>query len=541
MSRPQHDPSDHSTHRQGSIMPLHRALRFSLLLLLSVLLIAASGCSDETSSNDSGSIQTTGPSPGVGQGGAQDFGLFRAVVEAGGIPAPDVLDDVGFFNEHKLQWPTPDCGDDLCVHGLLGVMGNMITGSNCTLVLIGLNTPIDPSTLERPPLNLSIAVDVSGSMSGDSIRFVREGLLNMLETLSSNDRITLVTYNTTARTLVDNVGPSSIDLAAAIDTLTAEGSTNIYDGLRVAFEAVERNETVGAQNRVILLSDGVATAGIENDARIKRLAESYASRGIGITSIGVGVDFDVDLMRSIAEQGSGNFYFLEDPSAVVEVFTEEVETFLVPIAEDIRMRFKVGGGYLLRDIYGTRLASLGGDTGFVDIPSLFIAHRTSSSTTGDHGRRGGGGAIIAELLPATTPEAGFDPNEVGELIMDYRVPGTETIKTQNITIRSPLSPGDTPDAGHFESETVSKSFVMLNLYVGFKMASERAEAGDNANAIRVLDALEENIAVWLAVQPDDDVEDDLRILRLLRDNIQNNREIIQLPEAQRLPEPWPYD
>ena len=72
------------------------------------------------------------------------------------VPRP--LDGVGFFNEHKLELPAPDCGNDVCLHGELGVMGNMTNGSNCTLVMLGLNTPVDPSAVERPALNLAIAV-----------------------------------------------------------------------------------------------------------------------------------------------------------------------------------------------------------------------------------------------------------------------------------------------------------------------------------------------------------------------------------------------
>jgi Ca-activated chloride channel homolog len=117
--------------------------------------------------------------PGVGQGGAQDFGQLRAILEAGGIPGPDTLDDVGFFNEHKIPLPAPDCGDDVCLHGSLGVMGNMLSGANCTLVLLGMNTPLDPAELERPPLHLVIALDTSGSMAGEPIEHVREGLLRL--------------------------------------------------------------------------------------------------------------------------------------------------------------------------------------------------------------------------------------------------------------------------------------------------------------------------------------------------------------------------
>ena len=123
--------------------------------------VAGGGHEDEAP-NDDGGAPPLGP--GVGQGGAQDFGQFRAILEAGEIPGPDTLDDVGFFNEHKIELPAADCGDDVCLHGALAMMGNFLTGTDCTMLLVGMNTPIDPAELERPPLNLAIAVDTSGSM-----------------------------------------------------------------------------------------------------------------------------------------------------------------------------------------------------------------------------------------------------------------------------------------------------------------------------------------------------------------------------------------
>ena len=87
----------------------------------------------------------------------------------GDIPGPDTIDDLGFFAEHKVPLPAADCGQDVCIHGMLGVMGNMISGSNCTVVLVGMNTPIGPAELPRPPLNLTIAVDLSQSMDGELV------------------------------------------------------------------------------------------------------------------------------------------------------------------------------------------------------------------------------------------------------------------------------------------------------------------------------------------------------------------------------------
>ena len=310
---------------------------------------AATGQGSATAGAEGG--EEGGEGLGVGQGGAQDFGQFKQILEAGEIPGPNTIDDVGFFNEHKVELPTPKCANDVCIHGLFGQMGNMITGSDCITVLVGMNTAIDVAKLERPPLNLSLVIDTSGSMEGEPIAYVRDGLMRMLDGLESGDHISLITFSTGAKVQVEAVTGDAPELINAIDAINANGGTNIYDGLRTGFELVAAHAEDYAQNRVILLSDGNATEGITNDAKIVSMAAGYAAQGFGLTTIGVGAEFDVELMRTLSEQASGSFYFLEDPAAVKEVFHEEVTSFLVPLAEDVSLDVDIGDAYVLRGIY----------------------------------------------------------------------------------------------------------------------------------------------------------------------------------------------
>ncbi|MEM6930605.1 MAG: VWA domain-containing protein, partial [Myxococcota bacterium] len=199
---------------------------------------------------------------GVGQGGAQDFGRFRQILDEGGIPGPDTLDDVGFFAEHKFELPAPDCGEDVCIHGMYGAMDNMIDGSVCTVVLVGMNTTLTPESVVRPPLDLTVVVDTSGSMSGQPIADVRRGLTDMLAVLQPDDRLSIVTFGTVAEVRVDRASVASPQLELAIQALDTAGSTNLYAGLRAGYELAAATLQPERQNRLLLLSDGVATIGI---------------------------------------------------------------------------------------------------------------------------------------------------------------------------------------------------------------------------------------------------------------------------------------
>ncbi|MEM6989160.1 MAG: VWA domain-containing protein [Myxococcota bacterium] len=478
-----------------------------------------------------------GPSPippGVGQGGAQDFGQFRAILEAGQIPGPDTLDDVGFFNEHKIELPGATCGSDVCVHGALGQMGNLLTGADCMMVMVGMNTPIDPAELERPALNLAIAVDTSGSMQGEPIERVREGLFRMVDVLQPEDRVTLVTFNDAAVLQAEFSGGDSAAIEVAIAGLTAEGQTNIYDGLWSAYEAVEAGEDPGLQNRVILLSDGEANTGITNDDKIVNLATALSGQGIGLSTIGLGEDFDPLLMRRLSEVGGGTFYFLEDPAAVEEVFEEEVSALLMPLATQVEIGLDVFPGWEVRGLYGTKLAEVGPARTSIEIPSLHIAHRETVDDV-EHGRRGGGGVILAEVMRepgAPLPEG----NAIGSLTMDYVVPGTEETVSQTVDITSP----DPEARGYFSTTGAEKSFVMLNLYVGFRIAAERATVGDDTTALATLQGLHFGVRGWLDENDDFDIEDDLRYVDLFIDNLRA-RGAAEPPPQQNPPEPWPQD
>ena len=508
-----------------------------------LLALALAACADSSQTSESSGGETPGPgSTGISQAGAQDFGLFRQILDAGKIPGPDTLDDLGFFAEHKLDYPQATCGNDVCMHGLLGIMGNMITGSSCTLVQIGLNSPIDLSTLQRPPLHLVLAVDTSGSMAGPSMDYVKQGLLAMVPSLQANDKVSLITYSTSATVVLDYVNATdAATLEAAFKDIFAAGSTNLYDGLFQAFNVADQHFQSGMQNRVIFLSDGVATAGIQDSSKLVSLATSYAKRGIGVTTIGVGKEFDVDVMRDLGEAGAGNFYFLEDPKAVVEVFTDEIDTFLVPVALDAKFEVTVGGGYTVRGVYGTHGWQSAEGGGTISIPSLFLAGRTSASEPISEGRRGGGGAMLLEMVPKAGAISVPDPYAVGRLSFSYKEPSTGTLKTQTTDIIAQTPPDAPPTDGYFFNDTVEKGFVMLNIYAGFKLATQLAADSDPRTARRTLEALRMSVSTWLDTNPDADVQDDLVYIDKFIANLKTV-EALSVPYTPAdPPNPWPAD
>ncbi|RMG93711.1 MAG: VWA domain-containing protein [Deltaproteobacteria bacterium] len=513
----------------------HRPIVSGLFLSLS-LAAGMAGCSAAGDAAAEGGLTGGDGGAGVGQGGAQDFGQFKKILEEGGIPGPDTIDDVGFFNEHKIELPPPDCGQDVCIHGELGVMGNMISGSNCTLVMMGMNTPIDPATLERPPMNLVVTIDTSGSMQGENIAYVREGLARTLDDLRPEDLVSVVTFSHAAEVLLEAVPGDDPQLAETFASLSATGSTNLYDGLRTSYDLVTAYDDGERQNRVIFLSDGVATAGITDADKILDLGGGFRESRITLSTIGMGTEFDPEVMRGLAEAAYGAFYFLEDPQAVVEVFEEEIQTFLYPLAYDVTIDADIADGYVLRGVYGTKSFEFDASSAAIEIPLLQIAHRETVDDM-EQGRRGGGGAMLLELLPKSGTEV--PPGSVGEIHLSYLDAKTNTMLDQTVKILSPLAPGETPEEGLFTDGSVEKSFVMLNIFMGFRMAAQQALIGDDVGAASLLRGLRDNVAGWLAESPDADIEDDLRYIDMFIANLEARG--AGSPEDVPPPEPWPQD
>lgn len=380
----------------------------------------------------------------------------------------------------------------------------------------------------------------------------RRRILNrVLPHLTEQDRVSLVSFADEAQVLVENVGAGDEALAQQIDQLNAAGGTNLYAGLNAAYNVVSDRADDERQNRVILLSDGVATAGLSSSSRILALSEGYAKEGLLLSTIGLGNEFDVSLMRQLSVAGAGSFYFIDEPSDLREVFTEEVRTFMVPLATEAELTLSVSSGYELRALYGALDGRVRNGSASVDLPVLQIAHRESVSDN-ELGRRGGGGVMIAELVPnsdeieeedngeSDAEASEVEALEVGQLELSYRSIGGELVQ-QEVSVESPLEPGETPESGFFDDGSVEKGFVMLNLYAGMRMALEDVQFADLTRAVATLTSLRDGVEDWLEENPDPDIEDDLSVLEQLLELVEE-RLALQPPQPPVEPRsPWPAD
>ena len=481
----------------------------------------ASGPRETGAAHDAGAPPAWGSN--IGTGGAQDIGQFRKILESGGIPKPETLDANGFFNEHHTTLPPPKCGQLFCLHGMLARNRSYVNGKVFTVLQLGLNSAKDISKLPRLPLNLVVVIDVSGSMSGDKIEYVKKGLKLLVDELQPNDLLGVVVYSGSASVKRSpTVVKDKTGLKTLIDGLQASGGTNFYAGLEAGFKQVQLNASDEYQNRVILLSDGMPTAGNTSESAIIAMSNRYVKTGVGLTTIGVGLQFNVRLMRTLAEAGSGNYYFLDNNEAIREVFKEEMAYFVVPIAFDVALTVKTGPAFRVKEIFGTNLwtgTSYGGE---IRIPSVFLTGRTSHKdppASGGRGRRGGGSAIMIHLEePATGLPLG-QTHPVSELELSFRPAGKQNRVWQKVRVTY------TPESQHLSSgfyshREVEKNYTMLNIFIGLRDASRAAVEGRDMDlALKLLLDLDARVSALNTLIQDEDIKADLKLIRKFRDNL----------------------
>lgn len=187
-----------------------------------------------------------------------------------------------------------------------------------SLLLVALQADPAQEDRPRPPLEVALVIDRSGSMAGEKLEITKAAVAEFIRSLDPQDRIAVIAYDDRVDLVSGPTSPSE-DLARRVERIESRGSTNLYGGW------VMGAKLVGRGGRVILLSDGLANAGRMTDAH--SLAEharmSYVKFGVTTSTIGVGRDYDEGLMSGMAREGGGAHYFADVASAIRDAFSQE--------------------------------------------------------------------------------------------------------------------------------------------------------------------------------------------------------------------------
>jgi Ca-activated chloride channel family protein len=317
-----------------------------------VLAIALGGCSTASSDKSEGGNSAPGlpgrpaPTTGTNEDNASTFALdvdtasytyAARLINEGSRPEARTVRPEEFVNYFNYRYPQPS-GDGFTV----SVDGSQLpsahkAGSDMRLIRVGLQTRAEDEG-ERRDAALTFVIDVSGSMAERGrLDLVQDALHYLVDQLRPQDSVAIVAFNEKAKVVREMTRVSDKQrLHDAIDELRADGSTNLGDGIVTGYRVARDALRSGANNRVILLSDGLANTGNTSAESLLTKIRSEADKQISLLGVGVGSDYGDKLMEQLADKGDGFVVYISEQRQARELFVRKLPANLSVRAYDAK-------------------------------------------------------------------------------------------------------------------------------------------------------------------------------------------------------------
>lgn len=260
----------------------------------------------------------------------------RRFLEDGNWPPKYAIRTEEFVNFFQYDYGEPEGEHPISAEGEISACP---WADGHKLLRIGIRGAYIPWA-ELPPANFVFLIDVSGSMgSSGKLDLLKQGFQLFTENLRPQDRVAIVTYAGEAGTLLESTpGSAQSIISDAIEQLGAGGSTNGAGGIIRAYEIAEANFIDGGNNRVILGTDGDFNVGLSSQDDLVDLIEEKRESGVFLSVLGVGTgNLQDGKMEQLANNGNGNYEYIDDVEQAEKVFVEEIGKFYT-VAKDVKVQ-----------------------------------------------------------------------------------------------------------------------------------------------------------------------------------------------------------
>ena len=211
-----------------------------------------------------------------------------------------------------------------------------------TFLKVGLHGCELPDADQRPPVNVALVIDKSGSMQGDKLSKAKEAAISALQRLRASDIVSVIVYHDGVQVILPATKLTNRETAvAAIQSIQAGGSTALFAGVSKGAAEVRKFLAANRVNRVILLSDGRANVGPNSPSELGELGLSLLREGISVTTLGLGLNYNEDLMTKLAVRSNGNHLFIERAEDLVATFHHEFNDVLSVVAQELSIAIRV--------------------------------------------------------------------------------------------------------------------------------------------------------------------------------------------------------
>lgn len=209
---------------------------------------------------------------------------------------------------------------------------------------------------QRMPLNVCLLLDRSGSMEGQPLEFAKRAMYYVVDLLQPADVLSVVTFEDVVEVLMPARRVVNKDLIKQhISKIQPGNTTNLYDGFVAAASQVA-SVPQGYINRVLLLTDGEPTAGLTDFPSIVGQVAEQKSRGITLTALGFGPEYNEELLAGMARRAGGNYYYISRPELLPEVFRKEMDSLMSVVARNLRLNIWLPRWTQVRQVYGKQPA-----------------------------------------------------------------------------------------------------------------------------------------------------------------------------------------
>ncbi|MFO1130750.1 MAG: VWA domain-containing protein [Hyphomicrobiales bacterium] len=300
----------------------------------------------------------------------------------------------------------------------------------------------------KPHSNLVFLIDTSGSMDEpDKLPLLLNSFRLLLDTLGPDDTVSIVTYAGSAGTVLEPTKASEKGkILAALDNLSAGGSTAGAEGIRQAYNLAEQNFDKQGVNRVILATDGDFNVGISDPRELEDFVEKKRQTGVYLSVLGFGEgNYNDEMMQALAQNGNGNAAYIDSLSEARKVLVDEATSTLFPIANDVKIQVEFNPAtvseYRLIG-YETRLLNKDDfNNDHVDAGDIGAGHTVTALY--EVTPKGSRGQLVDPLRYGTAEQAGTPAGEYAFVKIRYKLPGED--KSHLIT--EPVTAADeTPDS-----------------------------------------------------------------------------------------------
>lgn len=268
------------------------------------------------------------------------YANVRRILNQGRLPQHDAVRVEEMINYFGYDYPLPDSLEP--PFKVTTEIAPTPWNNKTHLLHIGIKGYDIPKD-KLPPANLVFLVDVSGSMeSADKLDLLKAALKLLTQQLTEKDKVALVVYAGAAGLVLETTpGNERGKIHAALERLTAGGSTHGSAGIQLAYATAQQAFIEGGINRVLLATDGDFNVGTVNFEALKNLVEEKRQSGISLTTLGFGTgNYNDHLMEQLADAGNGNYAYIDTLNEAQKVLVEEMSSTFNTIAKDVKIQIE---------------------------------------------------------------------------------------------------------------------------------------------------------------------------------------------------------